>query len=68
MALSIDEIRSCGMSKRKASNLRNLAEFARQYDLETLANFDDDAVRGVLLVLPGIGNWTCGMFLPFYLD
>lgn len=68
LALSIDEIRSCGMSKRKASNLRNLAEFARQYDLETLANFDDDAVRGVLLDLPGIGNWTCDMFLLFYLD
>lgn len=67
-ALSVDDIRSCGVSKRKASDLHNLTEYPQQYNLESLAGLDDNAVRGILLALPGIGDWTCDMFLLFYLN
>ncbi|WP_261429090.1 DNA-3-methyladenine glycosylase family protein [Xiamenia xianingshaonis] len=65
--ISAKEIKSCGMSLRKAQNLKTLAEHALNNDLEALAVLPDAEVYNELIQLPGIGKWTCDMFLLFYL-
>lgn len=65
---SINELRSCGISGRKASNLQALAEYALEHDLEALTELSDTDIRNELLAMPGIGKWTCDMFLLFYLE
>lgn len=65
-ALPVEELRACGISKRKAESLQALAEFASGTDLEALVGAPEDEVRSTLTALPGIGKWTCDMFLLFY--
>lgn len=62
-----ENIESCGMSFRKAQSLKMLAEYALENDLEALADLPDEEVYKTLVQLPGIGKWTCDMFLLFYL-
>jgi len=62
-----ENIKSCGMSFRKAQSLKALAEYALANDLESLAELPDEEVYRTLVQLPGIGKWTCDMFLLFYL-
>ena len=62
-----ENIKSCGMSLRKAQSLKMLAEYALANDLEALAELPDEEVNNTLVQLPGIGKWTCDMFLLFYL-
>lgn len=62
-----ENIKSCGMSFRKAQSLKTLAEYALANDLESLAELPDEDVYKTLVQLPGIGKWTCDMFLLFYL-
>lgn len=66
-SLAIESIKTCGMSMRKARYLHSLAEYALTHDLESFANLSDAAVSAELQKLPGIGKWTCDMFLLFYL-
>jgi DNA-3-methyladenine glycosylase II len=68
LSTSIDELRNCGVSKRKALYLHALAEYASDEDLEALSELTDEGVRSALTCIPGIGKWTCDMFLLFYLD
>jgi len=63
-----ESIKSCGMSLRKAQSLKTLAEYALANDLEALAELTDEDVYKELIQLPGIGKWTCDMFLLFYLE
>ncbi|MGI6033123.1 MAG: DNA-3-methyladenine glycosylase family protein [Coriobacteriales bacterium] len=65
-ALSVGELRECGISTRKAESLRALAEYAGGNDLEQLCGAPEDEIRSELMALPGIGRWTCDMFLLFY--
>lgn len=67
-ALSVDEIRSIGVSKRKAESLANLARTVTERDLAALADLDDEAVLAWLTALPGIGDWTAHMFMLFHLN
>lgn len=66
--VSLEKIRECGVSRRKASNLQALAKYANEHDLESLSLLSEENVRQELLSLPGIGKWTCDMFLLFYLE
>lgn len=66
--LEVEEIKACGMSLRKAQSLHSLAEYAIENDLEGLRNLSDTEVAATLQQLPGIGKWTCDMFLLFYLE
>lgn len=68
LAASVETLRSCGVSNSKARYLRELAEFALVNNLEELSDASDDAVRATLTAIPGIGKWTCDMFLLFYLE
>lgn len=67
-ALSEGDLRACGVSVRKARSLRSLAAYAIEYDLEALRGLPEEEIRAQLTALPGVGTWTCDMFLLFYLD
>lgn len=66
--LSVDEIRNCGMSWRKAETLKGLTTAFTDATLEGLWYLEDDGVRKVLTSAKGIGRWTADMFLIFTLD
>ncbi len=67
-AQPLESIRACGISMRKARNLQGFARYATQHDPELLAHMSEEEIRAELLALPGIGKWTCDMFLLFYLE
>lgn len=65
--LTTEDIKACGMSLRKAQSLKTLAAYAMANDIEALVELPDEEVYETLVQLPGIGKWTCDMFLLFYL-
>ncbi len=67
--LSIDDIRSCGVSTTKAKSILQIAELviSKQLDLESLSNTDDEDVYRILTAITGVGPWTVQMFLMFAL-
>lgn len=64
----VEDIKACGVSFRKAQSLQKLAEYALSNNLEALAELSDEEIHKSLIKLPGIGKWTCDMFLLFYLE
>ncbi len=54
-----------GFSRRKAEYAVGLAR--ADLDLDALALLPDDEVRGALVALPGIGEWTADWFLARHL-
>lgn len=67
-SLSPEAIKGCGVSMRKAQSILALAAYASEHDLEALAELPDEEVSAELQKLPGVGKWTCDMFLLFYLE
>lgn len=65
--LTKDQLRSCGMSGRKADSLLYLANNTTAEQLEGLRELNDHDVSRALCELPGVGKWTADMFLIFYL-
>ncbi|MFA6506907.1 MAG: hypothetical protein WCT14_12435 [Treponemataceae bacterium] len=66
---NLDDLRSCGLSMRKAEYLLGIARSFAGGEL-TDAEFDhwsDDEVRDRLCALRGVGPWTAEMFLIFHL-
>lgn len=68
LGLSVDEIRSTGISARKAETLHELARTFPEQALAKLINMSDDEVRAALTTVRGIGKWTADMYLIFYLE
>ena len=64
-----DDLRACGLSRRKASYLIGLAEHFRHEapDRAAWKRMDDEAVIDALVRIKGIGRWTAEMFLIFHL-
>lgn len=64
-----DLIRGAGLSKAKTRAVRDLAAkvHAREVELHTLHQHDDEEVIAQLLPVFGIGRWTAEMFLIFSL-
>lgn len=64
-----DAMRACGLSRRKASYLVNLAEHFRDGALagKSWHRMDDEQVIDTLVQIRGIGRWTAEMFLIFHL-
>jgi DNA-3-methyladenine glycosylase II len=64
-ATSIEKLKSAGLSTAKARCFVTLAEWHDEgrLDLQALAEADDEAARGRLLELPGIGAWTADIYL-----
>lgn len=67
--LSEDTLRSCGVSRQKASYLKSLAQalVSNELILESLRVLPDEEVINSLTKVKGIGRWTAEMFLIFSL-
>jgi DNA-3-methyladenine glycosylase II len=65
LALDDDALRRAGFSRQKIDYVRNLARSieAGELDLGALAFETDDAARGKLVSLKGVGPWTAEMYL-----
>jgi DNA-3-methyladenine glycosylase II len=70
LKLTIDELRTCGLSKQKIASLTDLAERVarREINFRKLPHLDDDEIISVLSQVRGIGVWTAQMFLIFALE
>ena len=68
-ALGIEDIRACGMSMRKASYIKNIAEAAviGLVNFSELHKWSDEKVIKTLTQLKGVGVWTAEMLLIFSL-
>jgi len=64
-----ESLTSCGLSKRKAEYILDLAEHfkAKRVHADKWAEMDDEDVIAELIQIRGIGRWTAEMFLIFNL-
>ena len=64
-----DALAACGLSKRKAEYVIDLAEHfkARRVHADKWMEMDDEEVISELIQIRGIGRWTAEMFLIFNL-
>ena len=69
LALSMEELRSVGLSGSKAASITDLAEKvdAGLVELDRMNRLPDDVVVRELILVRGIGEWTAHMFLMFQL-
>jgi DNA-3-methyladenine glycosylase II len=69
LALSIEQMRACGLSKQKLAYIRDLAEKTLSGDVnfEQLPAMDDEDIIEHLTRVKGIGRWSAQMFLMFAL-
>ena len=67
LAVDLETVRSAGLSKAKASYIRNLAVTIVQDGLSKrkLKALDDEQVKRKLTAIKGIGTWTAEMYLMF---
>ena len=68
-SLSVDEIQACGMSMRKASYIKNIAEAAESklINFDDMSDKSDQEIIKSLTAIKGIGIWTAEMLLIFSL-
>ena len=68
-ALSADELRGIGLSRRKAEYMLGLADtvLAGGIDFQALSSMPDTDVMRTLTALRGVGAWTAKMYLIFML-
>jgi DNA-3-methyladenine glycosylase II len=69
LALSMEQLRSAGLSGSKAASITDLAEKvdAGLVELERMNKLSDEVVVRELVLVRGIGEWTAHMFLMFQL-
>ena len=67
--MGITKLQSCGLSKRKAEYITDLALHFRDGSVheKDWSSMDDEAVIAELIQIRGIGRWTAEMFLIFNL-
>ena len=67
--MTVEDIQSCGMSKRKAEYIKGIAGTVvnRAIDLDSLKEMPDIDVIKTLTALKGVGTWTAEMLLIFSL-
>ena len=63
---SLEQLRACGLSQRKAEYLQTVANWCLQQDPQRLYCADWLQLRAEMLRLRGVGNWTCEMFAMFF--
>jgi DNA-3-methyladenine glycosylase II len=69
LALSVEAMRSAGLSGRKVEYLSDLALHFQAGKVHVLQwqSMDDEAIIEELVAIRGIGRWTAEMFLIFHL-
>lgn len=67
--VDLAEIRTCGMSERKANYIKGIAEanLSGEVDFSTLHTLSDEEIIKKLSSLHGVGVWTAEMLLIFSL-
>lgn len=67
--MDIEQLRSVGLSRQKASYLQNVAQFALENDLleKDWESMSDEEVVQFLTPIKGIGRWSVEMILIFTL-
>ena len=67
---SVEELRQCGLSGRKAEYIRGAAEavLRGELDLSALHDLSDEEVIERLSSLRGVGTWTAEMLLIFSME
>lgn len=70
LSASDEVLRGCGVSRKKSSYLKALAEaiLNKSLVLETLSEKHPDDVRKELIQIKGIGHWTIDVYLMFCLQ
>ena len=65
----IDDFRSIGLSRQKASYIRSIAELTANgtVKIDHMDDLSDDEVVRELVLIKGVGQWTAEMFLMFTL-
>lgn len=69
-ALSFDTLRSIGLSKAKATYIKNVADYFMEHRItdNQLHKMTDDEVIDLLTKIKGVGKWTVEMILMFSLQ
>jgi DNA-3-methyladenine glycosylase II len=69
LGVSVEQLRSVGLSNQKAGYLQNVARFAMENDLESIEwhNKSDLEIISHLTQIKGVGVWTVQMLLMFTL-
>lgn len=66
---SDEDLKSCGVSRQKASYLKILSKtISEELDLDSLSAKTADEVRNQLTQIKGIGHWTIDVYLMFALQ
>lgn len=68
--MSLSDIKACGMSERKASYIKGIADAALSgtVDFKNLHTLTDEEIIAKLSSLHGVGVWTAEMLLIFSLN
>jgi DNA-3-methyladenine glycosylase II len=69
LRLTMPQLRACGLSRQKASYVRDIAKhaLAGRPDFEHIERLSDEEVITALTEINGVGEWTAHMFLIFAL-
>lgn len=67
---SLEDVKNCGLSYRKATYIKDIANIIlnQQLDLNALVNASDDEIIKVLTSFKGIGKWTAEMLMIFSME
>ncbi|WP_018248771.1 methylated-DNA--[protein]-cysteine S-methyltransferase [Orenia marismortui] len=67
---SDEGLRNCGLSKRKITYIKNIAEAVEknEIDFDSFTLMSDEEIIKKLIKIKGIGTWTAEMFLIFSLN
>lgn len=66
--MSVEEIKSCGMSMRKAGYIHGIAKAADEGYFDNVSEMNDEDIVKHLIKLNGIGVWSAEMLLIFSLN
>ena len=65
LSADIEELRSCGLSQRKAEYVLGISESWSDYDSLEWKEMSDEEIIQELMKLRGVGKWTAEMILIF---
>ena len=65
LSADIEELRSCGLSQRKAEYVTGISESWSDYDSLEWKEMSDEEIIQELIKLTGVGKWTAEMILIF---
>jgi len=67
--ITVDELRSCGISRPKATAIHELSNgvISGKYDFSSLKSMSDEEVVQYLMQIKGVGRWTAEMIAEFTL-